>query len=201
MDSSAMPARRKGKEVTPRPQPGARVVHLLRAAGLLWPASALAASLIAGALIALYLAEEGGHHVAQAGALVVALALSLAALLVAGRRFHARLLSPLVRLETSVARVCQGEPGASLATENVGVLGFTWASPWRIYLSGQVVYRSERYTDRDNTAEGLLRADTTGTVLGFWESADKRIILGAGAGNLGSKARKEVYVVDARLRF
>jgi two-component system nitrate/nitrite sensor histidine kinase NarX len=123
MDSSAMPARRKGKEVTPRPQPGARVVHLLRAAGLLWPASALAASLIAGALIALYLAEEGGHHVAQAGALVVALALSLSALLVAGRRFHARLLSPLVRLETSVARVCQGEPGASLATENVGVLG------------------------------------------------------------------------------
>lgn len=110
-------------EVAPRPQPGARVVHLVRAAGLLWPATALAAGLVASALIALYLADEGGHHVAQAGALVVALALSLAALLVAGRRFHARLLSPLVRLETSVARVCQGEPGASLATENVGVLG------------------------------------------------------------------------------
>lgn len=85
--------------------------------------------------------------------------------------------------------------------ENVGVVGFTWASPWRIYLSGQAVYRSERYTDRDNTPAGLLRADTTGTVLGFWESADKRVILGAGAGNLGSKARKEVYVVDARFRF
>ncbi len=123
MDSSAVPARRKGTEVIPRPQPGARVVHLLRAAGLLWPATALAAGLVSGALIALYLADEGGHHVAQAGALVVALVLSLAALLVAGRRFHTRLLSPLVRLETSVARVCQGEPGASLATENVGVLG------------------------------------------------------------------------------
>jgi hypothetical protein len=61
------------------------------------------------------------------------------------------------------------------------------------------VYRSERFTDRDNTSR--LEPDTTGTVAVFWETTDKRLIVGAGAGNLGSKAAKEAYVIDARYRF
>jgi two-component system nitrate/nitrite sensor histidine kinase NarX len=50
------------------------------------------------------------------------LLISLAALLVAGMRLHSQLLRPLVNLEESVARVCQGEPGSSEALQNVGVL-------------------------------------------------------------------------------
>lgn len=84
---------------------------------------------------------------------------------------------------------------------NLGAVGFTWVSPWRVYLSAQAVYRSERFTDRDNSPGARLRADTTGTAAVFWETRDKRFILGAGAGNIGSKAQKENYVVDARYRF
>lgn len=82
---------------------------------------------------------------------------------------------------------------------DLATLGFTWSSPWRIYVSGQAIYRSERYADRDNTV--LYRTDTTGAIALFWESADKRFILGAGAFNLGSKVLKDAWVVDGRLRF
>jgi len=83
--------------------------------------------------------------------------------------------------------------------KNLGTLGITWVSPWRFYLSAMAVHRSERYTDREN--EALLPKDTTGTFALFWETPDKHFILGAGAGNLGSKTAKETYVLDVRLRF
>lgn len=83
--------------------------------------------------------------------------------------------------------------------ERLATVGLTWVSPWRIYLSAQAVHRSERFADRDNSQ--LWRADTTGTVAVFWEAADKRWIVGAGALNLGSKVRDDAWMVDARLRF
>ncbi len=83
--------------------------------------------------------------------------------------------------------------------KDLATVGVTWVSPWRIYLSAMAVYRSERFADRDNTVR--LEPDTTGTVAVFWETNDKRLILGAGAGNLGSKTAKESYVFDARYRF
>ena len=82
---------------------------------------------------------------------------------------------------------------------NLGTLGVTWVSPWRIYLSAQAVYRSERFADRENSAR--LRSDTTGTVAVFWETPNKHLIFAAGAGNLGSKLLDEVWVVDVRWRF
>jgi tetratricopeptide (TPR) repeat protein len=82
---------------------------------------------------------------------------------------------------------------------DLATVGVTWVSPWRLYLSATAVYRSERFSDRDNTFR--LAPDTTGTVAIFWETADKRFIVGAGAANLGSKVAKESYVLDARLRF
>jgi tetratricopeptide (TPR) repeat protein len=88
-----------------------------------------------------------------------------------------------------------------LLPRNLATVGFTWASPWRIYLSAQAVYRSDRFTDRDNTPNARLKADTTGSLAVFWETADKSLILGAGANNIGSKAFKESYVFDARYRF
>jgi two-component system nitrate/nitrite sensor histidine kinase NarX len=46
----------------------------------------------------------------------------IAAVILAGIRLKTQLLVPLVSLEDTVARVCQGEPGASRALSNVGVL-------------------------------------------------------------------------------
>lgn len=82
---------------------------------------------------------------------------------------------------------------------NLAAVGLTWVSPYRVYLSAQAVYRSERHFDRDNS--GRLRSDTTGTVAMFWESANKHLILGAGASGLGSKLLDETWVVDVRWRF
>ena len=83
--------------------------------------------------------------------------------------------------------------------KNLAAIGVTWSSPQRIYFSAQAVYRSQRYADRDNTS--LLRSDYTGTVAVFYETPGKRLIFGAGAGNLWSKAQKESYVVDVRYRY
>ncbi len=47
---------------------------------------------------------------------------SLCALVLAGLRLHSQVLRPLVNLEDSVARICQGEPGSSDALQSLGVL-------------------------------------------------------------------------------
>lgn len=54
---------------------------------------------------------------------LVSLLLAAAAGFFAWARLRAQLLIPLVRLEHSLTRVCQGEPGASDTLSNVGVLG------------------------------------------------------------------------------
>ncbi|HVO86998.1 MAG TPA: tetratricopeptide repeat protein [Casimicrobiaceae bacterium] len=79
--------------------------------------------------------------------------------------------------------------------------GLTWASPQHLYVSAQAVYRSQRFTDRDNTDASALRADWNGQVVAFWETADKRCIVGLAALNLGSKGAGERYIADVRIRF
>ena len=101
----------------------ALIVRLLWAAGLAVPLLLLAVSVLAALGVALVLAAEGGHHVVQATLLVACLLLAVAALVIAMRQLRRQLLKPLVRLEASVARVCQGEPGAALVTSDTGVLG------------------------------------------------------------------------------
>lgn len=120
----------------------------------------------------------------------------------AARFVHTRNSATIFRRDDAGAIVsARDDARIPYLPKSLGALGFTWVSPWRVYLSAQAVYRSERFTDRDNTPETRLRADTTGTIAVFWETRDKRLILGAGAGNLGSKAQQETYVVDARYRF
>jgi len=82
------------------------------------------------------------------------------------------------------------------------VLGTTWASSARVYLSGRAVYRSERFEDQAN----LTRRPPGWSMdlVGFWESADKHWMIGVGALNLfGPKSarQKSRYVIDARYRF
>lgn len=85
---------------------------------------------------------------------------------------------------------------------NTVVLGTTWASSARVYLSGRAVYRSERFEDESN----LTRRPPGWSLdlVGFWESQDKHWLVGVAALNLfGPKAarQKARYVVDARYRF
>jgi Flp pilus assembly protein TadD len=85
--------------------------------------------------------------------------------------------------------------------DHLAALGATYVTPHRIYASAQAVYRSLRYTDRLNTPEEALQADWSGRVIAYWESADKRVIVGVGAVNIGSKAAKDRYVLDVTVRF
>jgi len=85
--------------------------------------------------------------------------------------------------------------------DNLLALGATWVAPQKVYVSAQAIYRSLRYTDRLNTPDAALQADWNGQVIAYWESADKRIIFGAGAINIGSKALKDRYVFDVTFRF
>lgn len=82
------------------------------------------------------------------------------------------------------------------------VLGGTWASAQRVYLSGRAVYRSERFEDKENLTP--RPAGWTLDLMGFWESQDKHWVLGIAALNLGgpkSNRQKVRYVLDARYRF
>lgn len=85
---------------------------------------------------------------------------------------------------------------------HTAVLGATWASSARWYLSGRAVYRSERFEDKEN----LTRRPPGWNLdlMGFWESTDKRWVVGMAALNLwGPKSarQKARFVLDARYRF
>ena len=81
-------------------------------------------------------------------------------------------------------------------------LGATWASAQRLYLSARAVYRSERFEDKENLTR---RAPGWGVdLMGFWETQDKRWVVGVAALNLWapkSDRQKARYVLDARYRF
>lgn len=81
-------------------------------------------------------------------------------------------------------------------------LGTTWASAQRLYLSGRLVYRSERFEDKENLTR---RAPGWGLdLMSFWESQDKHWVVGFAALNLGvRKTDRQTtrYVLDARYRF
>ncbi|MHB1122768.1 MAG: TonB-dependent receptor domain-containing protein [Ramlibacter sp.] len=81
-------------------------------------------------------------------------------------------------------------------------VGATWASASRLYLSGRLVHRSLRYEDQENLK--ALPRGTTMDQMGFWETADKRWVIGAAALNLlGGTSERQTrrYIVDVRYRF
>lgn len=82
------------------------------------------------------------------------------------------------------------------------VAGATWASAQRIYVSGRAVYRSKRFEDKENLTP--MPAGWSLDLMGFWETQDKRWVVGVAALNLlGNKSarQKARYVLDARYRF
>lgn len=85
---------------------------------------------------------------------------------------------------------------------HTAVLGVTWVSPQRFYVSGRAVYRSERFEDKENLTR--IAPGWGVDLMGFWESQDKHWVVGVAALNLWapkSDRRKTRYVLDARYRF
>ncbi|WP_298210880.1 TonB-dependent receptor [Acidovorax sp.] len=85
---------------------------------------------------------------------------------------------------------------------HTAVLGATWVSPQRLYLSGRAVYRAERFEDKENLTR--IAPGWGVDLMGFWESLDKHWVVGVAALNLWapkSDRRKTRYVLDARYRF
>lgn len=85
---------------------------------------------------------------------------------------------------------------------HTAVLGTTWAGAQGWYLSGRAVYRSERFEDKENLTR---RPPGWGLdLLAYWETADKRWIVGVAALNLfapSSSRYTQRYAIDARYRF
>lgn len=82
------------------------------------------------------------------------------------------------------------------------VVGTTWAGPNNLYLSGRMVYRSERFEEQQNLT--ALPASWSGDLLAMWESPEKRWMVGFAALNLfGKKSPRQTerYTIDVRYRF
>ncbi len=78
----------------------------------------MGATLLLAAQFPLGLMDQG----TASRALLAAVVATLFGLFLTARRLRKQLLEPLARLEDSVAKVCQGEPGATLLREDTGVL-------------------------------------------------------------------------------
>jgi two-component system nitrate/nitrite sensor histidine kinase NarX len=103
------------------PVDASRVYGILRAARLVWPMALIAATLAAA--LVLFVLHWARPEWVWPSSLFLALLLSggVGALLT-WERLRSELLLPLARLEHSLSRVCQGEPGASDALRDFGVL-------------------------------------------------------------------------------
>ena len=98
-----------------------RILKILGAARMAGPLSMLVAGLVATfALLLLHSRLPGSEWLQNLSLLF--LLMSLGVLLLVALRLRSQLLLPLVALEESVARINQGEPGASDALQNAGVL-------------------------------------------------------------------------------
>jgi Flp pilus assembly protein TadD len=82
------------------------------------------------------------------------------------------------------------------------IVGATWAGVQRLYLSSRIVYRSIRFEDKENLTARPAGANLD--LMGFWETPDKHLVVGAAALNLlGRKSERQIrrLVIDLRYRF
>ncbi len=106
---------------TSRAEASRRARQILVSARLAWPLATVALALL-GALGLLLVSIVSPTQAWPKWLCFGFLSAGLGAALFAAVRLKTQLLMPLVSLEGTVARVCQGEPGASRSLSNVGVL-------------------------------------------------------------------------------
>jgi len=112
---------------TPAPENGRsfvkhRILHILWSARLVMPLGMLLVGIGGVLLVGILLSTDMIQASLAAQALMVSILATLLGFVVAARRLRKQLLEPLARLEDSVAKVCQGEPGAMLSRDDTGVL-------------------------------------------------------------------------------
>lgn len=99
-----------------------RILRILLSARLVAPLTVLLLGLGSTVLIAALMPAGVVEPEASMKILLVSVTAILVAVFITGIRLRRHLLEPLARLESSVAQVCQGEPGATLSHEDTGVL-------------------------------------------------------------------------------
>ncbi|BAN68774.1 ATP-binding protein [endosymbiont of unidentified scaly snail isolate Monju] len=99
-----------------------RILRILWSARLVMPLSLLLAGMGATLLIAVQFPMGLLDQSLATQVLLASAIATLVGLVLTARRLRTQLLEPLARLEESVAKVCQGEPGATLSREDTGVL-------------------------------------------------------------------------------
>ncbi|MGB5831801.1 MAG: ATP-binding protein [Thiohalocapsa sp.] len=175
---------------------GRRILQILRAARLTAPLAAVAATLVAALTLLLITLAFPGQVWTKPICLVFLLTGIGAAVLVAVR-LKTQLLQPLVNLEESVARVCQGEPGASRALHNAGVLdimaqgiGSLNAELTDLYedMDSRVARQTMRLAQKTaslkilyDVAAEITRADTLDDLLLYFLRALKEMVNGRAA--------------------
>ena len=102
---------------------GQRIQRILFGAHLVAPLAALGLGLLLTIAVVVALNLHTGDSRALLRVLALASTGSLLAFLVGLYRLRRELIRPLARLEDSVAKVCSGEPGATLSLDDTGVLG------------------------------------------------------------------------------
>ncbi|WP_293647727.1 ATP-binding protein [Thiolapillus sp.] len=106
-------------QVTGQAKPG--IWHILRTGRLLFPSLLLASGVLLGSVVALGALFGQGLGGPGIYLLVLASGLALVGLVAFMLQMKRQLLMPLAVLENSVARVSQGEPGATLPDSDTGV--------------------------------------------------------------------------------
>ncbi len=104
-----------------RPAQGDGVLRLLVDARLVVPLAVLVSSLVV-ALLAALLQDAASSAAIPGRVVVVSILVAMVAFGIGALRLRRQLLRPLVALEASVGRVCQGDPGATLSLAETGVL-------------------------------------------------------------------------------
>ncbi len=99
------------------------ILRILIAARLLFPIGISALGLASSLFLTVLIYGKNGASPVLVTWLLVAVVVTLAAAVLGAVRLRNQLLQPLVRLEQSVAEVCEGAPHVHLTMENVGVLG------------------------------------------------------------------------------
>ena len=100
-----------------------RMLRIVLTARLVVPLTILALGLLASLAAAVLLLSGDLRQTYVARLMILGAAAGIVGLGLVALRLKNQLLIPLVRLEESVAQVCQGEPGANLSLSDMGVLG------------------------------------------------------------------------------